>query len=86
MGVSKLYRPQGSGLRGEKGGLEGGVLGAGVERDGRAPCDAAGGCGRCWVGATRPDLLSETLSCVQHSSEQDPPWNRSEENLYKSYR
>ena len=64
MGVSKLYKPQGSGLRREKGGLEGGVQGGGSAEMTESPAmqpEAAGGAGsgrRDWI------CVSETLSCA----------------------
>ena len=65
-GVSKLYRPQGSGLRGKKGGVE--VQGAGgweVQRDDKGPGDLSSVCGRRLGQGNKAGIcISETLSCV----------------------
>lgn len=58
MGVSKLYRPQDSGLRGkESGGGGSGELGAQeAQRMMKEPGESSSVFGRRWVKAKRPEL------------------------------
>lgn len=58
MGVSKLYRPQGSGLREkESGGGGSGELGAQeAQRMTKEPGESSSVFGRRWVKAKRPEL------------------------------